>query len=104
MYDMHELYNDLINHEEQEKILQRERARVRARARMPFGKHKGVLIMELPDDYLNWLQKWLSEDEYDGWFVDAVRMNGRIATAPWTGRRWHGSTPHRQGGCSPSVM
>ena len=72
MYDMHELYNDPIDHEEVEKIRQRERARVRAKARMPFGKHKGELIMELPDDYLNWLQKWLSEDEYDGWFVDAV--------------------------------
>ena len=69
---MHDMYNRPINHEEIEKILQSERARVRAKARMPFGKHKGELIMELPDDYLNWLQKWLSEDEYDGWFVDAV--------------------------------
>ena len=24
--------------------------------KMPFGKHRGVLIQELPDDYLEWLR------------------------------------------------
>jgi hypothetical protein len=29
---------------------------VTSAARMPFGKHKGLLLRELPDDYLCWLR------------------------------------------------
>ncbi|MHB1702816.1 MAG: putative quorum-sensing-regulated virulence factor [bacterium] len=31
---------------------------------MPFGKHKGVLIKDIPDDYKEWLKKQSDIDEY----------------------------------------
>lgn len=57
------------------------------RAVMPFGKHKGVRIRLLPDDYLSWLTttdliksvqwKWLrdsliAELKFRGYNVEAV--------------------------------
>lgn len=32
--------------------------------RFPFGKHKGVYIKDIPDDYLNWCAKNLVTEEY----------------------------------------
>ena len=37
--------------------------------RMPFGKHKGLLIRDVPTGYLN----WLSGESKKGWLGDAVK-------------------------------
>lgn len=37
--------------------------------RMPFGKHKGFLVSDLPDDYLGWL---FEQADLHGWLADAV--------------------------------
>ncbi|MGD8835583.1 MAG: DUF3820 family protein [Desulfobacteraceae bacterium] len=34
-------------------------------ARMPYGKHKGMLFSEIPTDYLQWLQKTELEDDLE---------------------------------------
>jgi hypothetical protein len=37
--------------------------------RMPFGKHKGLLLSELPDSYLGWL---FEQADLHGWLAAAV--------------------------------
>lgn len=32
--------------------------------KFPFGKHKGVYIKDIPDDYLNWCSKNLVSEEF----------------------------------------
>lgn len=37
---------------------------------MPFGKHKGILISQVPRDYKDWL---LRQDDVDPYLVEAIR-------------------------------
>lgn len=39
--------------------------------RMPFGKHKGALVVELPPDYLRWLRE---NTDIRGELADAVEL------------------------------
>ncbi len=38
--------------------------RARIPTRMPFGKHKGMLVAELPSDYVKWLRRQTDVDPY----------------------------------------
>lgn len=38
--------------------------------RMPFGKHKGTPIVNLPTDYLDWLLDWMDSEE-SGWMSNS---------------------------------
>lgn len=44
---------------------------VSSTARMPFGKHKGLLLSELPDGYLGWL---FEQADLNGWLASAVEQ------------------------------
>lgn len=44
--------------------------RARVPVHMPFGKHKGVPIQDLPDDYCDWL---LRQPEMDPYLLQAIR-------------------------------
>ena len=39
---------------------------------LPFGKHRGKDIGEIPSNYLTWLleQDWMEEDQYDDLFEE----------------------------------
>jgi len=43
-------------------FLMSEQARIPKK--MPFGKHKGTLIKDLPADYIAWYQKQADADPY----------------------------------------
>jgi hypothetical protein len=46
---------------------------------MPFGKHKGLAIGDLPDDYLDWL---LTAENLPPMLCEAVRREWDSRTAP----------------------
>lgn len=52
-------------------------------ARMPFGKHKGRLVSDLPTGYLKWLHGWLAErDGFDDLLeVVQAELNARLGPA-----------------------
>lgn len=49
--------------------------------RMPFGKHQGKELTEIPKGYLHWLR---SQDWVGGWLVNAVNqvLDGKEAPEP----------------------
>lgn len=55
--------------EEQEKVRQQQ---LRG-TRMPFGKHKGRLVNDLPTGYLTWLREWLIERDIFPDLLEAVK-------------------------------
>ena len=54
-----DLFNDLIDHQAIDEILER----AHANTLMPFGRHKGTPISQLPTSYLAWLRARLHEKE-----------------------------------------
>lgn len=38
--------------------------------KLPFGKHRGIKLRDVPDDYLNWCCEKLKDDFYE-WAVAA---------------------------------
>jgi hypothetical protein len=56
---------------------------------MPFGRHRGRLIADLPNDYLN----WLLTRELDDWLHDAVRTEHQRRTDRYDNRREYQAPP-----------
>ncbi len=48
--------------------------RARVPVVMPFGKHKGTAIADLPDDYCDWL---LKQNDMDPYLLVALRGRGK---------------------------
>lgn len=64
--------------------------------RMPFGKHKGMLLIDIPSDYLLWLRRAC---DLDGWLRAAVEneMDRRTCGRRATGQA-HEAPPAKAGG------
>ena len=45
---------------------------------MPFGKHRGILIKDLPDDYIEWMKKTFINDPEKSDIKLALEHYGKI--------------------------
>ena len=46
--------------------------------KMPFGKHRGILVKDLPDDYVDWMKKNLLDDPGKSDIKLALEYYGKI--------------------------
>jgi hypothetical protein len=74
--------------------------------RMPFGKHKGEPLIDLPDSYLAWLIR--EATNMDDWLREAIEAEAKVR-AEWRQRRGQYRQQQRDAGAStnlahPAVM
>lgn len=45
--------------------------RITENTKLPFGKHRGIKLRDVPDSYLNWCEEKLKDDDFHEWAVAA---------------------------------
>jgi hypothetical protein len=59
--------------------------------RMPFGKHKGIVLENLPVDYLDWVLGWMDSED-SGWMSYSRKRLFDAMEDEWD-RRQSGTRP-----------